>query len=263
MRRLIVFNTVSLDGYFTGTNGDLGWAHNPRGDDTEWQAFVDSNAKGSGMLLFGRVTYEMMVSFWPTPAAREQFPVVARGMNESPKVVFSRTMQKATWSNTTLVKDGLVAEVRKLKGLSGKDLVILGSGSIVSQLAQERLVDEYQIVFYPIVLGQGRTMFDGVTAGAEAHPDADLRQRERARLLRTGSLTACLTLGRRVPLRLLSRVAVQAVHDRAAAVERRSGGMSSVMPMMTPSTLASVVEQVHGDPLDGGVREEVDGRRGS
>ncbi len=163
MRRLIVFNTVSLDGYFTGSDGDLGWTHTAHGDDPEWQAFVDSNAKGGGTLLFGRVTYEMMVGFWPTPAAREQFPAVARGMNESPKVVFSRTMQRATWSNTTLVKDGLAAEVRKMKAQSGKDLVILGSGSIVSQLAQERLVDEYQLVVHPTVLGAGRTMFEGVT----------------------------------------------------------------------------------------------------
>jgi dihydrofolate reductase len=94
------------------------------------------NAKSGGELVFGRVTYEMMKSFWPTPMAAEQFPDVAKGMNESPKVVFSRTMDEATWNNTRLIKDDLENEVRKLKDESGDHLVVMGSGTIVSQLAQ-------------------------------------------------------------------------------------------------------------------------------
>jgi dihydrofolate reductase len=83
-------------------------------------------------------------------------------MNSAPKFVFSRTLDKATWNNTTLLKGDLATEIRKLKKNSGEDLVILGSGSIVSQLSQEGLVDEYQVVVNPVVLGEGRTMFDGV-----------------------------------------------------------------------------------------------------
>ncbi len=82
-------------------------------------------------------------------------------MNTSQKVVFSRTLDQATWSKTRLVKDGLAAEIRRLKD-SGKDLTILGSGSLVSQLAPEGLIDEYQILLYPVALGQGRTMFEGL-----------------------------------------------------------------------------------------------------
>ena len=159
MPRVMVFNQVSLDGYFTDKKGDMSWAHK---DDPEWNAFASENAKGGGVLLFGRKTYEMMASFWPTPAALEQMPAVAEGMNNLPKVVFSRTLDKATWKNTKLVKGDLVAEVRKMKKAPGGDMVILGSGTIVSQLTQAGLIDEYQFVVDPIVLGQGRTLFEGV-----------------------------------------------------------------------------------------------------
>jgi dihydrofolate reductase len=161
MRRLISFTQVTLDGYFTGRNGDLGWAHEGQ-QDAEWNAFVAENAGGGGQLLFGRVTYELMVSYWPTPAARQNDPIVAERMNNLPKVVFSRTLDKASWSNTRLVKGDPATEVRRLKQEPGEGMVILGSGSIVSQLAQAGLVDEFQIVVKPVALGEGRTMFEGI-----------------------------------------------------------------------------------------------------
>jgi len=161
MRRLTVFNHVSLDGYFVDANGSMSWAKTGT-KDAEWNAFVAENAKGDSPLLFGRVTYELMASFWPTPMADQHDPVVAERMNKLPKIVFSRTLDKASWSNTKLVKDDMFAEMRKMKKEPGEDMVILGSGSIVSQLAQEGLIDAYQVVVNPIVLGKGRTMFDGV-----------------------------------------------------------------------------------------------------
>ena len=161
MRKLIVFNHVSLDGYFVDRNGDMSWAHKAR-QDAEWNAFVAGNASGGGVLLFGRITYELMASYWPTPLALKNDPIVAEGMNNLQKVVFSRTLDKASWKNTKLVKGDLVAEVRKMKAEPGEGMAILGSGSIVSQLAQEGLIDEYQIALNPIVLGKGRTMFDGI-----------------------------------------------------------------------------------------------------
>jgi dihydrofolate reductase len=161
MRRLISFTQVTLDGYFTGRNGDLSWAHEGQ-QDGEWNAFVAENASGGGELLFGRVTYELMVSYWPTPAARENDPIVAERMNNLPKVVFSRTLDKASWSNTRLVKGDLATEVRRLKQEPGEGMVILGSGSIVSQLAQAGLIDEFQVVVKPVALGEGRTMFEGI-----------------------------------------------------------------------------------------------------
>jgi dihydrofolate reductase len=162
MRKLAAFHHVTLDGYFTGADGDVNWAHRDK-QDAEWKAFVADNAKGGGVLLFGRVTYELMTSYWPTPLAAQNDPVVAERMNHLPKVVFSRTLDKAAWSNTKLVKGDLAAEIRKMKNEPGEGLVILGSGSIVSQLAREGLIDEYQMVVNPLVLGKGRTLFEGVT----------------------------------------------------------------------------------------------------
>ena len=161
MRKLLVFNHVSLDGYFTDANGDMSFAHQDD-QDAEWDAFVVGNASGGGMLLLGRITYELMASFWPTPLAAENMPVVAEQMNNLPKVVFSRTLDKASWNNTKLVTDDLPGEIRKMKKESGEDMVILGSGSIVSQLTQHGLIDEYQIIVNPVALGKGRTMFDGI-----------------------------------------------------------------------------------------------------
>ena len=161
MRKLSVFNSVTLDGYFSGENGDLRWAHEvPK--DAQFDAFVAENAKSGGELLFGRITYELMASYWPTPEAKKKDPDVAEGMNSLPKVVFSRTLREASWSNTRLVPGDPAAEVRKMKEAPGKDLVILGSGSIVSQLTQARLIDEYQMVVIPVVLGKGKTMFQGI-----------------------------------------------------------------------------------------------------
>ena len=161
MRKLIVFNHVSLDGYFTDANGDMSFAQNAI-PDAEWDAFVAGNAGGGGTLVFGRITYDLMVSFWPTPFAAEQMPAVAERMNNLPKVVFSRTMDEASWNNTRLVRDDLAGEIRRLKQGDGEDMVIFGSGTIVSQLTQEGLIDEYQIVLDPVALGKGRIIFDGI-----------------------------------------------------------------------------------------------------
>lgn len=160
MGRLLVFNSVSLDGFFTGVNGDLSWAHR---SDPEIEAFTTENARGGGILLFGRKTYELMESYWPTPIARQTLPVVADRMNNGQKVVFSRTLEKASWSNTKLVKGDIAAEVRKMKKESGPDMVLMGSGTIVSHFAQEGLVDEYHFMLIPVVLGKGRTLFEGVS----------------------------------------------------------------------------------------------------
>lgn len=160
MGRLLVFNSVSLDGFFTGVNGDLSWAHR---SDPEIEAFTAENARGGGILLFGRKTYELMESYWPTPIAKQNDPVVADRMNNGQKVVFSRTLAKASWSNTKLVKGDIAAEVRKMKKESGPDMVLMGSGTIVSHFAQEGLIDEYQFMLVPVVLGKGRTLFEGVS----------------------------------------------------------------------------------------------------
>jgi dihydrofolate reductase len=161
MPKLIVFNHVSLDGYFVDGKGTMNWARHDR-TDPEWNAYVSSNAGGNGTLVMGRVTYELMIQYWPTSMAKQHDPAVAEGMNRMPKVVFSRKLDKVSWNNTRLVKEDLPGEIRRMKQGSGPGMVILGSGSIVSQLAQEKLIDEYHCVVNPVILGAGRTMFEGV-----------------------------------------------------------------------------------------------------
>ncbi|MDB6113573.1 MAG: Dihydrofolate reductase [Lacunisphaera sp.] len=161
MRKLIVFNSVTLDGYFTDTQGDMSWAH--VNQDKEWTDFVSGNAQGDSAMVFGRVTYQMMAGWWPSPQAKQAMPVVADRMNSASKVVFSKTLDRADWNNTKLVKDDPAATVRKMKQESGPNLIIFGSGTIVAQLTEAGLIDEFQMIVVPVVLGKGRTLFDGVT----------------------------------------------------------------------------------------------------
>jgi dihydrofolate reductase len=160
MRKIHVFENVTLDGRFTDENKDMSWAHR---QDEEWNEFTSSNASGDAELLFGRVTYDMMAGFWPTQQAAAMMPAVAAGMNRMRKSVFSRTLDAPTWHNTRVLKGDLVETTRALKREPGPDLVVLGSGSIVSQLTEARLVDEYQLAVNPLVLGRGRTLFETVS----------------------------------------------------------------------------------------------------
>ena len=157
MRKLRVFESISVDGYFTGANGDLSWAHAGR-EDAEFAEWVSGNASSGGELLFGRKTYQMMEAFWPTPMAAQQMPAVAKGMNAARKYVASRTIQP-TWNNTHLLKGDLAKAVEDLKASNEPDITVLGSGSVAAQLGGAGLVDEYQFVIIPVALGGGCVVF--------------------------------------------------------------------------------------------------------
>ena len=161
MRKLSAFIQVSLDGYFEDADGEMQWAH-VGNEDAEWSEFVASNAKSGGEILFGRVTYEMMASYWPTAMAAQNDPIVAERMNALPKTVFSNTLRKASWNNTKIINGDIVADAMEMKEAPGPDMVILGSGTIISLFAETRLIDEIQMVVNPIVLGDGRTPFERV-----------------------------------------------------------------------------------------------------
>ena len=159
MGKLSVFNFMSLNGYFKGPNDDTSW--HQHGNEEEGE-FAAEGAQSDSILLFGRKTYEMMAGFWPTPQAAKNMPEVADGMNKSEKIVFSRTLKNATWNNTRIIKNNIVEEIKKLKASSPKDMTILGSGSILTQLAEAGLVDNYMFMLDPLALGDGTPIFKGI-----------------------------------------------------------------------------------------------------
>lgn len=163
MRKVIFFNLISLDGYFEGPGQDINW-HNV---DEEFNEFAIQQTGEFGALLFGRVTYELMESYWPTEAAKRDDPVVAGLMNSLPKIVFSKTLKKVEWENTKLVKDNFVEEVSKLKEQPGKDIAIFGSSDLAVTFIDLGLIDEFRIMVNPVVLGEGKSILHGIQSKLE------------------------------------------------------------------------------------------------
>ncbi len=155
MRKLFSFNMVTLDGFFEGANHDISW-HNV---DAEFNEFAIAQLHEIDTLLFGRVTHQMMASYWPTPEAVKNDPIVASLMNQTPKVVFSKTLGKAEWDNTRFIKDHVADEISKLKKQSGKDLAIFGSANLMSTLMRLDLIDEHRVMVNPVILGTGTPLF--------------------------------------------------------------------------------------------------------
>lgn len=160
MARLSSFIMVSLDGCYADARGDMSFAHR---DDAEMRQFSAESARGGGGLVFGRVTYEMMTHYWPTPLAKKNDPEVAESMNARPKFVVSKTLQQATWNNTRIVQGDLAREIQKLKDESPVDLAILGSGALVAALASLELIDRYDVMINPVILGAGKRLFAGIS----------------------------------------------------------------------------------------------------
>lgn len=158
MRKLSAFVFISLDGYYQGAKGDISW-HQHAG---EADAQAVKMLKQGHTLVFGRKTYELMASYWPSALAQANDAKVAAGMNAASKIVFSRKLKSVSWKGTTLLKGDLIQLVKTLKAGKGKELTILGSGEIVRQLAQAGLIDEFGILVNPVVLGKGTPLFAGM-----------------------------------------------------------------------------------------------------
>jgi dihydrofolate reductase len=151
---------VSLDGFYEGPNEDISW-HNV---DEEFNEFAIQQTGEVGTLLFGRKTYELMASYWPTEAAKRDDPVIAGLMNRLPKIVFSKTLDEdhVGWENSRLVKEGIGDEVSGLKKQPGMDIAIFGRSDLTVSLAQMGLVDEFRIMVNPVVLGEGTPLLKGI-----------------------------------------------------------------------------------------------------
>lgn len=158
MRKLISYNFITLNGFYKDANNDIRWHKH----DTEESAYGVDMLESANTLLFGRITYDMMKSYWPTPMALQQAPDMAAGMNRAEKIVFSRTLDSADWHNTRIIRDNMVEQIRQLKQQPGNDLTLLGSGSILTQFADHGLIDEYQIMLDPVAIGQGTPIFNNL-----------------------------------------------------------------------------------------------------
>ena len=170
MRRIVMINWLSVDGFFAGPNGEIDWMvrdlevdkalHEPRPD----QALPES--AGSDTMLLGNVTYTMFENSWPQiaedPNAPEELHKLADEVIQMTKIVFSRTRKEVTWENSKLFNGNLIEEVKKLKQGKGAPIIVFGSGSIVQQLTDAGLIDEYLITVTPVVLGKGKPLFKDV-----------------------------------------------------------------------------------------------------
>jgi dihydrofolate reductase len=159
MRKLVLFMHLSLDGFAAGPNGELDFmTYNE-----ELAQWADELMKTVGAPVYGRKTYQLMEGYWPTvlkkPNAPKQSLAHAQWVEDIPKIVFSRTLDEATWNNTRLIKDNIAEEIGKLKQEPGKDLVIFGSPGLSADLMNLGLIDEYRFTVHPVILGEGLSMF--------------------------------------------------------------------------------------------------------
>jgi dihydrofolate reductase len=172
-RRIVMFNWVSADGYFAGLDGNLDWVV----PDEEQAKAAAESIQNFDTVLFGRRTYDIFEGFWrnavvddagtvpdphhPGRRSREH-GAVAIALNRMTKLVFSRTLKDVTWRNSHLLRELDPRGIETMKSQPGKDMIIFGSGSIVSQLTEHRLIDEYHFVVCPILLGSGQPLLRAV-----------------------------------------------------------------------------------------------------
>ncbi|MGH3852923.1 MAG: dihydrofolate reductase family protein [Pseudonocardiaceae bacterium] len=162
MRKIIWMMSVSLDGFIEGPDRELDWHM----VDDELHSHFNEQLSAMGAFLNGRVVYELMAGFWPTadtdPSSTGPIVEFARIWRNMPKIVFSRTLERADW-NTTVVRDLVAEEVRELKAQPGGDLV-LGGADLAAAFMRHDLIDEYRLYVHPIVIGQGKHMFQSSDA---------------------------------------------------------------------------------------------------
>ena len=158
MRKLIMWNVITLDGYFEGNkNWDLSFHEVIWGQELEKISI--EQLKSADFLVFGRVTYEGMAAYWKTAEGE-----IAELMNKIPKLVFSRTLKSIDWNNSTLINGDPTAEISKLKHQGNRDIYVFGSANLSETFINDNLFDEYRIGIAPVILGNGRPLFrKGIT----------------------------------------------------------------------------------------------------
>ena len=179
MRKIITTTWVTLDGYIAGPNGEMDWVAEHYDD--AMAAYETEIVSQADTLLLGRVTYQSFAGSWPhvpdNPGASEGEKANARTLNAMRKIVFSRTLESVAWNNSTLRKEVVPAEIEQLKQEPGRDMLIYGSASIIQTLTNHGLIDEYQVLVHPLIVGGGKPLFHNIghqvklkLVNAKTHP---------------------------------------------------------------------------------------------
>lgn len=160
MRRIILSEMTTLDGYVARRDGNIDWHI----VDDDFNAYAIDLLERVDTILLGRKTYELFVQFWPTardnPVMTPTDHIIADHLNAAGKIVFSRTLDHADWKDTTIHRSIDANELRRLKERPGKDLILYGSASIVPDFTKNGLIDEYHLFICPLILGDGLPLFD-------------------------------------------------------------------------------------------------------
>jgi dihydrofolate reductase len=167
MRKIVMLNRVSIDGFFASLNEQtwgMDWfVHDPEVDKAAHELGGHS---ATPLLLLGGITYRGFERSWvprlKDPNAPKEMKAVAEELTKMTKLVFSKTIKEVTWDNTRLFNGNLIEEVTKLKQEEGADIMIMGSGTIIQQLANEGLIDEYVFIVTPVIAGEGKPLFKDV-----------------------------------------------------------------------------------------------------
>jgi dihydrofolate reductase len=182
MKKVIFQMSISLDGYIEGPNREIDW----HVVDDELKAYAVDTLRATDVLIMGRRTYELMAGYWPTAQGNDS--IVKEQMNETPKLVFSRTLKSVEWQNSRLATETIADEVARLKRIPGDGLLWVGGSELASAFLDQGLIDEVRVILTPILLGAGKAVF------------GDIKKRQPLKLLSTkafksGNVLATYELG--------------------------------------------------------------------
>jgi dihydrofolate reductase len=162
MRKLFLHMFLSVDGYFEGPEKDLGWSQRVALDE-DYQTYSNQLLCSVDAMLIGRKVYDLFASYWPEAEKINQHPAqleAARLLNEMPKYVVSKKLKVAEWQNSHIIRNDIIKSIKKLKRQAGKDIVVFGGAELVNSLLAHQLIDEYRLVIHPVILGNGRKLFN-------------------------------------------------------------------------------------------------------